>query len=295
VVSTEGDDSSEYLETYVAMAMESLGVTGSRVCFIDYGIGDDVDPEDLDAVARAHPAYGYTIDMQALVDARAEFGADVAGWARAYGNRRTRTREAAINASVWMTTARARTGPPPERAGLALDVSPAGTHASVAAGWRTECALGSCADHPGIHGFTESLFSGPPSRDLPQLLVDLVRRTGSPLVVDRGSVGSLEVVDAVAQLAPSTPVKFLTMSEYASACGTYYRGVYDGTTHHFNEPELTAAVEVATKRDLGDGAFGWGRKASAAHITDLVAGTIALKAFDQLPVRQSLQFVGVPR
>lgn len=291
VVSTEGDDSSEYLESYVAMAMESLGVPGTRVCFIDYGIGDDVDPEDLDAVAAAHPAYGHTIDMQALVDARAEFGADVAGWARAYGNRRTRTREAAINASVWMATARPRLSPP-ERAGIGLDVSPAGTRVAVAAGWRAECTLHPCAG--GVHGFTESLYAGPTSRDLPRLLVDLSRRAGSPIVVDRGSVGALEVVDAVAQLSPSTPVKFLTMPEYASACGTYYRGVYQGTTHHGNDPELTAAVEVATKRDLGDGAFGWGRKKSGASITELVAASIALKAWDQLPVRQSLQLVTAP-
>ena len=33
---------------------------------------------------------------QTLRDARADFGTDVAGWARAYGNRRTRTRTTVI-------------------------------------------------------------------------------------------------------------------------------------------------------------------------------------------------------
>jgi hypothetical protein len=75
IVSTMGDDASVFFDDYVEMGRAAVGNPHSRVCFVDYGIGDDVDPEDLQAIADAHPAYGHTINMQTLVDAREDFGA----------------------------------------------------------------------------------------------------------------------------------------------------------------------------------------------------------------------------
>ena len=132
---------------------------------------------------------------------------------------------------------------------------------------------------------------GPTTRELPQALAQLLRAGHVPLVVDRGSIGALEVVDALHRIAPQQEVRFLTMAEYAQACGTLYRGVLDDTFHHFNDPDLTAAVEVATKRNLGDGGFGWGRAGSAGSIAELVAATVALKAFDLMPARRSVGII----
>lgn len=277
VESTLGDDSSVFLDGYYDMGVASLeSPDTTRVCFIDYGIADDVDPEDLQAVADAHPAYGYTVTMTALRDAYEQFvtgkeEGGIAGWARAYGNRATRTRTAAIPAAAWSTAGRPRPDVPP-RTGLAFDVAPGGTRAAIAAGWRDEG-----------HAFVEVLHAGPVSRELPALLVALAKARRVPIVVDRGSMSALEVVDAIALQSPSTEVRFLSMAEYAQACGMFYRGILDDTVHHFNDPDLDAAVEVATKRDLGDGGFGWGRKGSAGSIAELVAATVALKAFDVLP------------
>jgi hypothetical protein len=53
--------------------------------------------------------------------------------------------------------------------------------------------------------------------------------------------------------------------------------------HHLNDPDLDAAAGVATKRQLGDGGFGWGRRGSSGSIAELVAASIALRAFDTLP------------
>lgn len=288
--STLGDDSSVFLDSYYEAGVASLTDPTSRVCFIDYGIPEGADATDLDVIREWHPAYGSTFTEQALQDAVVEFEKDPAGFARAYGNVATRTRETAISAAVW--TAAGKPKPPmPDRAGLALDVTPSGDRAALYAGWRTPCPF--CAGSP-VHGFLEPLHSGPASRDLPRLIVDLTRKRRVPLVVDRASIGALEVVDAVARISPKTEVRFLTMGEYAGACGSLYRGILDCTTHHANDPALTAAVEVATKRNLGDGGFGWGRKGSAGSIADLVAGTIALKAFDLLPAVRRAPFVAGP-
>lgn len=289
VESALGDDASVFMDSYYDLGVASLANPDTtRVCFIDYGIPDDADPEDIDTIAHYHPAFGYTVTMTSLRDAYEQFvtGAEeggIAGWARAYGNRATRTRATAIPATVWNATGRPKP-PMPERAGIALDVTPGGDRAALYAGWRAPCPF--CDGAP-VHGFLEQLHSGAVSRELPQLIVDLTRKRRVPLVVDRASIGALEVTDAVAKLSPKTEIRFLTMAEYAGACGSHYRGVFDGTVHHANDKALTEAVEVATKRDLGDGGFGWGRKGSAGSIADLVAGSIALKAFDLLPVSRA--------
>lgn len=303
IVSTMGDDSSVFLDNYIELGKASLHRPGTRVCFIDYGVPEDVVlPDDrdelLELVAAHHPAYcphppqvrqvtdaspgcrvcGGTITMQALLDAHEEFLSDpdkggLSGFIRAYGNRPTRTRQAAIPPAVWNTAGRPQLDVP-ERVGLALDVSPSGDRAAVGAAWRD-----------GEHAYLELLHAGPAGRELPQLLVDLARARRVPIAVDRGSYAALEVVDAVAKIDPKIgeAVRFLSMAEYAQACGTLERGVRDDTVHHFHDADLTAAVEVATKRDLGDGGFGWGRKHSAGSIVELVAVTVALKAFDGLP------------
>lgn len=280
VVSTMGDDSSVYFDDYVELGRASLGDPNARVAFIDYGLAEDDDPSDLRAIARAHPAYGFTLNDESLADAYAEFMADpklgLSGWARAYGNRPTRSRVAAIPSDRWKAAGRELQLDVPDRAGIALDVSPDGLRATIAAAWRDELD-----DVPSA--FVELLHTGSPTRELPQLLAALCNARGVPLTVDRGSMGAGEVVDALVKLDDAPEVRWLTLAEYTAACGMYERGILDDTLHHFKDPDLTRAVEVATKRDLGDGGFGWSRKNSADHITELVATTVALKGFDLLP------------
>jgi hypothetical protein len=284
VVSTMGDDSSTYFDDYVALGRASLGDPYSRVAFIDYGIGDDDDPNDLDVIAAHHPAYGYTLDRQSLADAYTEFMADpklgASGWARAYGNRPTRSRVAAIPFERWVAAGRP-TQTRPDRAGIALDASPDGLRASLTAGWR-----GVLADpnrEPSPAQFVEVLHTGAPNRELPQIIAQVCNAQRVPLTVDRGSMGALEIVDAVAKLPNAPEVRWLNLAEYPAACGMFERGILDDTLHHFNDPDLDAAVQVATKRDLGDGGFGWSRKGSADNITELVSATVALKGYDLLP------------
>jgi hypothetical protein len=101
--------------------------------------------------------------------------------------------------------------------------------------------------------------------------------------VDRAAVGALELVDAVARVDPQLEVKYLTMTEASSACGTFYRGIVDDTVHHFHDDDLDAAVGVAARRDAGDGAHLWTRRGSTGSIAELIAATNALKAFDTMP------------
>lgn len=272
VLSTLGDDTSAYLDSYVDLARASLGNPDARVCLVDYGIGDDDDPEDLEVIAAAHPAYGHTVTMEGLEVARAEFGADVAGWARAYGNRATRSRVAAFPPEVWAAAARGQRAIP-DRAGIGLDVTPAGDRAGITAAWREDDG----------EAYTEVLYAGPSGRETKAALIALARTRRVPLVADRGSFGAMDLLEAVERDAPDVETQRLSMGQYAAACATYDRGIREDSVHHANDPDLNAAVAVATRRDLGDGGWGWGRKGSTGSICELVSGTVALKAWAMLP------------
>lgn len=278
IVSTKGDNASTYLDGYIAMGEESLTIPGTRVCIVDYGIGDDVDAEDLDAVAAAHPAYGHTLTMPTLVDALADFKADpllggVNGFARGYGNRSTRTRKTAIPPGLWTAAGRGRADVP-TRAGLAFDVTPAGSRAAIGAGW---------GDAEG-NRWGEVLYAGANGSEFPTLLAKLARARRVPIGYDPVSLGTLDVVDALARNHRDVKLTPITAAQYGSACLLTERAILAGTFRHTNQPDLTAAVDVLVKRPLGDGGFGWGRKASAAgSIAEMVAVTIAQRMYDQMP------------
>lgn len=278
IVSTEGDDSSIFLDEYSALALASLGDPEARVALIDYGIPEDADPEDLELVAAHHPAYGHTIGMDALKAARDDFGDDVAGWARAYGNRPTRSTVAAIAPAVWAAAAAPRPAIP-DRAGIALDVSPDGRLFALAAAWPE-------ADDE-LH--VETIARGPVDRGTAALVAAACRARRTGLVLDRASLGALELVDEVAKVAPALDVRYLSTAEYGAACATFVRGITDRTIRHHNDPDLDRAVEVAVRRPLGDGGFGWGRKGSTGPIVDLVASTIAVRAAALLPSPRRLR------
>lgn len=290
IVSTEGTDESEFLNEYVARGRASLLDPTSRVCFIDCGIPETADVEDLDTIAAYHPAYGHTLTRRSLEDARSDFiddatgVLDLAGWARAYGNRRTDSSQIVIPPSVW-----ADAGAPlpavPDHAGLALDVTPDGTRYAIGAGWEA-------ADHV---RHVEVLAAGTTDRELPRVVADLARRRRTPIAADRASIGALKVLDDAARIFPGLEVRYLTTPEYAGACADFVRGIFDRSVRHHNDAGLDAAVSVAVRRDLGDGGFGWGRKHAGGPIVELVAVTVALRALAFLPAPRRLALITAPR
>lgn len=116
IVSTEGTAESVWLHGLIDAARADA-LAGA--CLIDYGIGPGVDPEDIDAIAAAHPAVGHTCTVDAIRDARA--GLTAGEFARAYGNRRTGAGEMLIPVDRW--EAAQTTAPIPEDARPAFGVA----------------------------------------------------------------------------------------------------------------------------------------------------------------------------
>jgi hypothetical protein len=74
----------------------------------------------------------------------------------------------------------------------------------------------------------------------------------------------------------------LNDSDMGRACGHIQTLVPDGMTHS-NDPLLAVAIGGAVKRDIGEGAWAWGRKKSATDISPLVSVTGALWLLAQEP------------
>lgn len=274
IVSTRGDDRSVYLDDYITQARAQLGNPDARVCFVDYGIPEDVpieDAQDLDLIAAHHPAYGHLLTRTSLEAAHADFANDPHGWARAYGNRETRTRSAAIDPAVWVAAGRPAR-PRPDRAGLAVDATPDGAYAAGALGWRED-----------DQAYVDPLISEATTTDTVHKIGRLATTLGVPILANRASIGVLELTDAIARHYPRVEVTFAHSAEYGSACAVFERGVKADDVHHPNDPDLDAAVSNAVKRPIGDGAWGWGHKDSSGNIAPLVSSTLALRAFDELP------------
>jgi hypothetical protein len=70
-------------------------------------------------------------------------------------------------------------------------------------------------------------------------------------------------------------VTAVSAKEHAQACGQLYDAATQRTMRHLGTLELTAALDGAVKRPLGD-AWAWSRKSSSVDISPLVACTIAL-------------------
>jgi phage terminase large subunit-like protein len=294
IVSAAGDAGSAYLDEYLARARLLANDPTSRIAIIDYGLRDDEDPEDLDTILRRHPAYGYTITRQAIENARAEFATDPGGWARAYANIPTKARDSIWPANVW-TECGTGLAPVPERYGVAFDVTPLGDRAAVAAAWRDH-------RHHSIGQLVETFGNGQ-LRELPELLIQLASSRRLPIDYDPRSPGVLDVVDAVAKvlaepehrrLAELVELRPVPTANYAAACVSLSKAVFAREFHHANQAELTEATENATTSSALDGGFCWARKRSSGSIAELVATTLAVRAFDTLPAprRKSVASVG---
>jgi hypothetical protein len=96
-----------------------------------------------------------------------------------------------------------------------------------------------------------------------------------PIVIDPGgpSAKLAEVLD----LAGVNVVEDFKTSTIGVACQRFYDHVENGTLSHPGHPDLDAAVAVATRRDVGEGAsaWAWARRKSGGDISMLEAVTLA--------------------
>jgi hypothetical protein len=264
IVSTAGTDDSTFLRPLVVR-----GRAGDpAVTYLEWAIGDDVDPLDVDAVAAVHPAIGRTIDRQFLVDQAAILVDKPGEFARAYGNRWTATLEQVISALDWAAIR--------HRDGIPADGTPPALGADVAVD-RSAAAIVAC--WPDVAGVPtlEQVQYGAGAEWVAGRLRQLHAEHGSTVVLDGGTGPASTVVDALRDKRGELPgwVRAMTPRELSTACAQSLDAIGDRTIRHRGNAELDAAVKAAAKRTVGDG-WVWARRTPTVDVSPLIAGALAL-------------------
>lgn len=270
IVSTMGTAKSTWFHGLVDRAR--AGEPG--IALIDYGIGPGDDATDLDVIAAHHPAYGYTIDMQSLQDARAQLGA-TAEFARGYGNRATGAVERLIPLEAWeaVKTAEAIPANAPVTLGAAIDVD------------RTQGAIAACwVDDSGLP-WVEVIDVRPGTNWLASRLKALGKKhTVTGLGIDGiGPSGPLaDQLDRDSRPGDGLPLMTITARGLTSTSAELYDRILTGAIRISPDTDLDVAAEIVTKRRIGD-AWTWSRRGSGGSIAALEAVTLAVWAAANRP------------
>lgn len=228
-------------------------------------------------IRRVHPGIG-TVTTYAVI--RDRFDKLVSKgrldlFEREYGCKFTTTSgTGAFDLERWKACGRAFEEMPdrPERIGLAYDIEPDGTSSALLAAWRDADQVA----HLELLAFEEG------SDWLARRTREAARKYRVAAAHD--SIGAnVDVAQVLARLQVRTAPIQLRMMQAATA--RLVREIETGNLRHYNQPDLTAAVEGAVWRQVGDTGRLIGRKASGAPASPIVGAAAALWQFDQIARR----------
>lgn len=262
ITSTAGTADSVWFKSYVDLGRAET----EGMAYFEWAIPDDVDPSDLVAVAKYHPAVGHIIKMKALENAKVSMMPGE--FARAYGNRWTNSREQFIPLDAY---ARAEsdlfTIPEDARVGFGAAISVDRKTAAI-------CAAAIVDGIPVIEliEFREGTdWVGP-------RLAELYLQHKSDIGVD--SFGPSGTVADYLHLEHIPVLPLSTKDCCAAAAGVYDR-LINGTIFFRPSYAMSEAVKYADKRVVAD-AWMFKRTDKNASIAPLEAATLALRAITHI-------------
>jgi phage terminase large subunit-like protein len=257
VVSTAGTpEASPYLLDRVERGRQAVeaGIT-EGLCFFEWSASDEQAIDDPETWRSCMPALGFTVSEEAVRSAvssmpRREFE-------RAYLNRWTTTvGEPIVDLATWQALAAPDT-PRPASLILGVDIAPRSKSGAIAVA--------------GIHDgrLSVSILEHGPGTDW----------VAGKLGALQAELHAEAVVDPKACAAIMPEIDHLRLvevdgNELAAGCAFLIDLIERGKLSHRGEHELTAALDGAAMRPLGD-QWAWSRKSSGVDITPLVAATLA--------------------
>lgn len=245
------------------------GVRGLGI--LDWSATDGEDLEDRRVWRRVHPgpSSGLT-PMSVLERRRLRLGPDA--FAREYlGVWPADSSVAAVNPAEWAAAAGVL-GTRPDWFALAFDCSPDASSAAITAAWRDSdgtARVEVVAKQNGTHWVAREAYR-------------LARRYRVYVAYD--PVGqNLDVGELLARQRPLVKVHPMTFRDMQGAAARFIGDLHKGVLMHAQQPDLDAAVDGASWRQVGDAGRLFGRRTSTADVTPLVAATAALWTFDVHP------------
>lgn len=273
IVSTMGTAESSWFHDLV-----SRGRAGEPgIALVEFGIADDADPMDLETVAAAHPAYGHTIDLDALKRAQSQMSP--AQFARAYGNRQTGAPERLIAADSLAAA---------EYVGeLDRDNGPIAFGAAVDLD-RTETAIVAAVEVDG-RPVIEVVDRRPGTAWAPGRLVELIGRW-SPMGPAIDPTGPSSTLHDATRRAGVEPMQFVARDRSTADTDLLDRfqhldpdtGDPAPLVRFVRSADFLAAVDVVAMRRLGD-SLAFSRRGSPGPIAVLEAASNACYALSHRP------------
>lgn len=265
------------------------GVEGKdpRLAYVEWSADADDDLDDVEAWARANPALGSRVLLEAVESERAamtdeQFALERLGmWADAAVVRQV------IPASSW-TEAGDELSVAVDHFALGVEAGPdlAGVSVSLAGQrgdglWHVELYErkdGSAWLAPYLEGLVAAN---------PQIRA-VVGDVGGPLVsLLEQRHGGWFVKDTKVRITP------LKVADLGAACTKLLDGVVTGWLRHTRQPQVGSAVQVAGKRALGDtGMWVWSRRSTVSDITPVQSMTYALWGAQSTSVKRPVRTSG---
>ena len=242
-----------------------------RYGILDYSAADSDDPEDREVWARVHPGPSSGLTPMSVLEERfADLGP--VQFAREYlcmwpADAST----SAIDMDAW-TAAEVERVALPDRFGLAYDVAVDGSSAALVAAWRDAdgVAYVEVVDHRlGVSWLAAKAHTVAKKYRVPVRYDQIGANMNVAQEIDR---------KRGVKVAPGN------LKDVAGAAQRLVSDLSEGRLRHFGQASLTAAAEGASWRQT-ESARAFGRKSSTNPIEPLVAASLALWQFDQLPAR----------
>jgi len=256
VTSTAGGPESTWLAELMEQGRASVDNPASKVCYAEWGIGDDVASGDLlEAVWQSHPAAGM---VGGPTRAAVEFAAEtMPAWQFAHemGNRWRTVESSRLIPAVWWSATEAEFGNRDERVVLAVDAAPDRSAGAVVAS---------------AGGVLEVVAAKGGVRWLAGKVTELVERYQPVAVVVDPSGPAVTVADELRRLLGERLVAVKTR-ELVAACNGLYDAAEAQELKHVPDTDLDQAVSVASKRALS-GSWAFSRD-DGGHV--LVAAALA--------------------
>lgn len=241
---------------------------------VDYSAADDEDPEDRKVWRRVHPgpSSGLT-PMKVLEKRRGQM--DIIQFSREYlcvwpADATT----GALDVTTWHTRGTDFPDERPGRSVIAIDAPKEQTCCAVVEVWRGEDGVARAevlAFRPGVSWAARFAHKAA-----------LAAR--APVVFDEIG-GNVTIAAEIRRLRPAVKVEPLRTREVGGAAQLLATEIREGRFEHFEQPDLTSAVEACSWRPMGRDGRAFGRRPGFGEISPAVATSFGLWHFDQMKPR----------